>query len=356
MEVRISETSNVPDGARGRTGGQAMTDVSRDLSMTLRRAIDRLLQGVPMTALKRAAGRLTGAYRDGGGAGAMTGDTDRLAYAAVRAPATFAAMRAVLAELRRRAPGFDARSLLDLGSGPGTALWSAWETWERLDAATHVDLDAAMGHLGERLLEGSAVARQVRSTWRTLDLAGRSAEAGIRALGAHDLVLFGYSLGELPEDRRAEAVDAAWDVTTGALVIVEPGTPAGTARVLAAREQLLARGAAVAAPCPHGADCPLPADDWCHFGARLNRSAVQRRLKEASLGYEDEKYAYVALMREAADPCAARVLRRPRVEKGHVTLHLCERDGLRTSVVARRDRESFRAARKVGWGDAWNPT
>ena len=200
------------------------------------------------------------------------------------------------------------------------------------------------------------MARQVRSTWRTLDLGARGAKTQLGALGAHDLVLFGYVLGELPEERRAETVDAAWDVTAGALVIVEPGTPAGTARVLSAREQLLARGAMVAAPCPHGADCPLPAGDWCHFGARLNRSAVQRRLKGASLGYEDEKYAYVALTREAADPCAARVLRRPRIEKGHVRLHLCERDGLRTTVVARRDREGFRAARKVGWGGAWSPT
>ena len=333
-----------------------MTDAPRDVSMALRGAVDRLLDGVPMAALHRAAARLTGAYRDGAAGSAMAGDIDRLAYAAVRAPATFAAMRAVLAELRRRAPGLDAHSLLDLGSGPGTALWSAWETCERLEAATHVDRDAAMGHLGERLLEGSGVARQVRSTWRTLDLAARGAGEQLGAFGAHDLVLFGYVLGELPEERRAETVDAAWGVTAGALVIVEPGTPAGTARVLAARKQLLARGAVVAAPCPHGADCPLPADDWCHFGARLNRSAVQRRLKEASLGYEDEKYAYVALTREAADPCAARVLRRPRIEKGHVTLRLCERDGVGTSVVARRDRDGFRAARKVGWGDAWNPT
>ena len=285
----------------------------------------------------------------------MAGEVDRLAYAAVRAPATHAAMRAAIGELRRRAPGLDPRSLLDLGSGPGTALWSAWAACERLESATHVDRDAAMGKLGMKLLEGSTVSRQVGSTWRTLDLAARGAEARILDLGAHDLVLFGYVLNELPEERRAAALDAAWEVTAGALVVVEPGTPAGSARVLAARERLLSRGAVVAAPCPHGEECPLPPGDWCHFGARLNRSAVHRRLKYASLGYEDEKYAYVAVTREPADRCVARVLRRPRIEKGHVTLRLCERDGVRKAVVARRDREGFRAARKAGWGDAWNP-
>ncbi len=332
-----------------------MTTSRRDLSIVLRETIDRLIDGVPVSSLHQSATRLTNAYRDGGGSVAMTDTIDRLAYAAMRVPATFAAIRAVLAELRRRTPDFDPRSLLDLGAGPGTGIWSAWETYEHLDTVTQVDRDGAMEQIGGRLLEGTAVAQPIRSRWRTFDLAASAAAAEVRALGAHDLVLFGYVLNELPEGRRGPAIDAAWDVTTGALVVVEPGTPAGTARILAARAQLIARGAVVAAPCPHGADCPLPPNDWCHFGARLNRSSVQRQLKQGSLGYEDEKYAYIAVTRHAADPCDARVLRRPRIEKGHVTLHLCERDGVGRAVVTRRDRESFRAARKAAWGDAWNP-
>ena len=326
-----------------------------DLAIALRASIDRLIDGVPVSSLHESATRLTDAYRDAGRSVAMTSEIDRLAYAALRVPATFTAIRAVLAELRRRTPGFDPRSLLDLGAGPGTGVWSAWETYELLDTATQVDRDPAMEQLGGRLREGTAVGQHVRSRWQTLDLAASGAAVELRTLGAHDLVLFGYVLNELPEGRRGPVIDAAWDVTTGALVIVEPGTPAGTARILAARAQLIARGAVIAAPCPHGADCPLPPDDWCHFAARLNRSRVQRQLKQGSLGYEDEKYAYVAVTREDADRCDARVVRRPRIEKGHVTLHLCEPDGVRRAVVARRDRESYRAARKVAWGDAWSP-
>ena len=326
-----------------------------DTSMLLREAVDRLIDGIPVTRLRAPAARLTAAYRRGGSTVAMRSEADRLAYAAVRLPATFAAMRAVLAELRQRAPDVNPRSLLDLGAGPATALWSTWATWQHLDRATHVDRDPAMAYLAERLLTGTPVAGQVHSAWETLDLASPAASDRVRGLGGHDLVLLGYLLGELPDMQRAPLIDAAWEAAAGALVIIEPGTPAGAAVVIAARSRLVAHGAVVAAPCPHGDACPLPDDDWCHFGVRLNRSSALRRIKQGSLGYEDEKYSYVVVTRRAAAACGARVLRRPRTEKGHVTLHLCERDGTRRAVITRRERDQFRAARKVAWGDGWQP-
>lgn len=324
-------------------------------SMLLREAVEHLIDGFPVASLRAPAERLTAAYRRGGSGVAMRTEVDHLAYAAVRLPATFAATQAVLAELRQRAPDVDPRSLLDLGAGPATALWSAWATWPHLERATHVDHDPAMAHLAERLLAGTPVARQVRSAWAALDLTAPAARDRMRKLGGHDLVLLGYVLGEVPEAQRDSVIDAAWEAATGALVIIEPGTPAGAAVVIAARSRLLAHGAAVAAPCPHGDTCPLPDDDWCHFGVRLNRSSSQRRIKRGVLGYEDEKYSYVAVTRGTAAPCGARVLRRPRIEKGHVTLHLCDREGIGRTVAARREGDRFRAARKVAWGDGWQP-
>jgi len=52
-----------------------------------------------------------------------------------------------------------------------------------------------------------------------------------------------YSMGELSLADALQVVDAAWRACGGALVIVEPGTPAGYARVIAARDQLIRRGA-----------------------------------------------------------------------------------------------------------------
>ena len=317
--------------------------------LALRRAVDGLLDGVPLAELRRASERLSAAYRGGGAAGAspIAAAHERLAYLAARLPATFEATRAALGELRRRAPDLTVRSLLELGAGPAPGLWAAEPHFPELSRAAHVESDAGMAALGRRLLAAGGFAPRVESTWFPHDA------ARVRELGAHDLVLAGYLLGELSEPARDELVDAAWVLTRGALVVVEPGTPGGAARVLRARARLLERGAAVAAPCPHGGACPLAAGDWCHFAARVSRSSAHRKLKGGALGWEDEKYSYVAVTRGSAEPCTARVLRRPLAGCRRVSLRLCAAEGLRQEQVPRRGGERYRAARKARWGDGW---
>ena len=320
--------------------------------IALRQAVDRLLGGVSIAELRRSSDRLSAAYRDSrsGGTSPISTAHDRLAYLAARLPSTLEATRAVLGELRRRAPGLRAASLLELGAGPAPGLWAAVQHFPALTRATHVESDPDMAEMGRRLLQAGHFDAHVESTWLLRDV-GRT-----RGVGEHDLVLVGYLLGELGESARDELVDAAWNLTLGALVIVEPGTPAGAARVQRARARLIEQEARVAAPCPHANVCPLASDDWCHFGARVSRSSLQRRLKRGSLGYEDEKFSYVAVTRGKADPCVARVLRRPRSEPRRVSLRLCTADGLREALVTRREGERYRAARKVGWGDGWMST
>jgi ribosomal protein RSM22 (predicted rRNA methylase) len=76
-------------------------------------------------------------------------------------------------------------------------------------------------------------------------------------------------------------------------------------------------------------------------------------VKDVSRGFEDEKLSYAVLTRAPAGPAEARVIRQPQIRSGHVHLELCERGGLVRAVVSKRDREEYRRARKVGWGDAW---
>jgi ribosomal protein RSM22 (predicted rRNA methylase) len=212
-----------------------------------------------------------------------------------------------------------------------------------------------------------------------------------------DLVTISYVLGELTEAAQADlvrrATTAVSDAGHGALgtlgpaavlLVVEPGTPAGYRRVIAAREIMLAAGLRVVAPCPHQVTCPIVGRDWCHFSVRVNRSGVHRRLKQADLGYEDEKFSYVAA---AAGPeifaavtrspehagleateagqgsssgeshsggATGRVVRRPERRKGLVALRLCTPDGrLADETVSRRQGDRYRAARDLSWGDLW---
>jgi ribosomal protein RSM22 (predicted rRNA methylase) len=179
--------------------------------------------------------------------------------------------------------------------------------------------------------------------------------------GLYDLVLLAYVLGELDQAARDRAVDRAAEATVdpaGVTLIVEPGTPEGYARVLRARERLLARGGFVTAPCPHDDRCPWSdsESDWCHFAARLTRTAAHRAAKGGALGYEDEKYAYVAVSRQATSRTGARVLRHPQNRPRRVELELCTPAGIQRRVVTKTDRDGFRRARKVDWGDSFDYT
>jgi ribosomal protein RSM22 (predicted rRNA methylase) len=199
-------------------------------------------------------------------------------------PATYAAVRAALTQLAAAAPEpWRPRRLLDLGGGTGAAAWAATDVFGGLAEVTVLDrVPEALG-LGRRLAAARPALRSVQWTpWRH----GIDAPA----IPPADLVTISYLLGELPGPARDRLVAAA-GAGAAAVVVVEPGTPAGYGRVLAAREVLLAAGLRIVAPCPHSAQCPVREPDWCHFAIRVNRSALHRRAKGATLGHEDEKFS-----------------------------------------------------------------
>jgi ribosomal protein RSM22 (predicted rRNA methylase) len=133
-----------------------------------------------------------------------------------------------------------------------------------------------------------------------------------------DLVTLAYVLNELAPDVRKSTLERLWRLTADTLVIVEPGTPAGWQRILAARHQLIESGAHVIAPCPHARECPLQAPDWCHFARRVARSRLHPAGQRGGGSLEDEKFNYVALSAKAgaggrrARHCATAQGQRPR--------------------------------------------
>jgi ribosomal protein RSM22 (predicted rRNA methylase) len=143
-----------------------------------------------------------------------------------------------------------------------------------------------------------------------------------------------------------------WEKTRDVLLVVEPGTPAGYARILALRAQLIAKGAHVIAPCPHDRACPLTPPDWCHFSQRLSRSRAHRQLKGADAPFEDERFIYVALSRTPAAVHSSRVLSQPVITKVAVTSKLCTNDGIKTATAPRRSKAVYAEARRWNWGDA----
>jgi ribosomal protein RSM22 (predicted rRNA methylase) len=165
-------------------------------------------------------------------------------------------------------------------------------------------------------------------------------------------------LNELPESRRFEFIRRAWAHCGKLLVVIEPGTKAGFANILAVRTRLLAEGATLAAPCPNALACPMTGGgDWCHFAARVERTAEHRRLKSATLGHEDEKFSYIAFSRTPAandtQTPAARIVRHPKIFSGYTQLTLCREGEIAATTVTRSKKEDWRRLKRLGWGDRW---
>ncbi|WP_428955051.1 small ribosomal subunit Rsm22 family protein [Streptomyces sp. cg35] len=318
---------------------------------TLRSALAGLLDGLPPTQAARAVDRLIANYRGTTPTDApiLRDRADVAAYAAYRMPATFEAVCSALGGLVGAAPAdWRPDGHLDIGGGTGAAVWAAHETLPGARPTTVLDWSEPALTLGRELASRDAeLARSVE--WRR----GRIGATELPA--AVDLVTVSYVLKELTDADRAAVVDAAAQASTGAVVIIEPGTPDGYTRIIEARDRLIAAGFHIAAPCPHSAACPItPGDDWCHFSARVSRSSLHRRVKGGSLAYEDEKFAYVAATRFTPEPAPSRVVRRPQIRKGQVLLDLCGAEGgLDRVTVTKKHGALYREARDADWGDSW---
>lgn len=347
----------------------------------LRTAIDAELDGLASARTGASARRLSTRYLADRPADApivATAD-DVAAYLTTRMPATFAAVSFALEQVRDVVPALAPRTLLDLGCGTGAATWAAWDAFDGLERADLVDYSAPMLTAAGRMLAVSDLA-----VTTSLGDAG----AGPSPDATHDLAVAAFVLSELTTAQRTAIVKRLTTAASQCVLVVEPGTPAGYRRVLDVRAELIAAGWRIVAPCPHEHVCPLArggrtndadgadaADDadgadgadWCHAAVRLERTAAHRRAKGGERSFEDEKLAYVAAVppprpddggTSAVDPSldlpAARVLRHPQTRPGHIRLELCTSEGTHESAtVTKRDRDAFRAARKVEWGQAW---
>ena len=313
------------------------------------------------------------------------------AYAATRLPATIAAIAAALTQARVRRPDWRPQSLLDAGAGTGAALWATLAVWPDLARATLLERDPQMIALGKQL--ATTTSATSHADWRQGDLRdsrlwdgvtsperaqprNKTDRASVSTGDGYDLVTAAYVLSELRAAEREALVARLWGATGGALAIVSPGTPIGFAHIRAARAQLIAAGATILAPCPHDGVCPMGAagplvapqpghfsapEDWCHFAQRLARSRLHRQIKGGDLAYEDEKFSYVIAVRPAnaavapTAPIGGRIVRHPQTRPGLVALELCAPGGLERRVITRKDRDAYRQARDLRWGDATPP-
>ncbi len=300
----------------------------------------------------RAAAILSEHYRESLVAGespTVQGDLAALSYAVIIMPATYAQLSGAMLAVKERVPDWKPLSMLDIGSGPGTALWAAASHWSSIQKMVAWEREPAFIALGQRFAKASPNLVVKQTQWQPITLRANNLP---RDSVSYDLVVVGHVLNELNEELRKTVIAYAWERCSGVLLLVEPGTSAAFPIVKQAREQLLSLGAQTIAPCTHDLPCPLT-NDWCHFPQRINRPAFQRRAKGGSAGWEDSKFSYAALAKfPVGQPAWGRLIHQPNITKGFAELTLSTPEGILRIKAQKRNREIFQQFRDYSWGEA----
>ena len=312
--------------------------------MQLPAALKTALEEVTKDAgsLRAASDAVSERYRQRGGSLQIQNSAEAQAYLATRFPATYAAARRSIDILRAVAPNFQPRGMLDVGAGPGTVACAAREVWALADI-TLLEPNAHLRAAGQEMLKQLSAP----ATWLS-EPVDRAEIAG-----AYDLVTAGYVLNELPETDLEKTILKLWVACTGVLLLIEPGTPHGSAVIQTARDLLIKNGAQLLAPCPQAAACPLREmkDRWCHFSVRVDRSRLHRHMKDASLSWEDEKFSFIAFGRQAAALPAARLIGHPSGTKV-LRLQVCDVKGAARTLDIPKSDPRHKALRRLAWGDS----
>lgn len=281
-------------------------------------------------------------YRENTGKGnkIITSNSEAIAYAISRMPATYCAVYSSLSQTLKKYKN-EIKTVYDIGAGTGSATWAIQELLQP-QKITCLEYEKEMLKIGERLMKKT----ETKASWEQFDITKDCFQEKA------DLVISSYMLNELEESSRKNAIQKMWEATSGLLLLIEPGTPKGFKHILEAREILLQQNANIVAPCTHNGKCEISQDDWCSFYVRVARSGIHRQAKNGTLGYEDEKFSYIAFSRELTfENGQARILRHPQIGQGHVKVKVCTQNGIQEKTFTKKDKEAYKKVRKLDAGE-----
>lgn len=318
-----------------------LKEKSVDIPEELKENINKLLKENQIHKILEDAQIVSNRYRnnDGRGKKLLTKESEAVSYVISRMPATYAAVSSVLEQTLNNY-NEDITSVIDVGAGTGAVVWAVNDV-ATINAIKCFEREESMINIGKKLMENTDL-NDVR--WEKFDILQDEIQEKA------DLVITSYMINELPKGDREKAVEKLWNATNKLLVIIEPGTPAGFANILEIRRNLLKAGGHIVAPCCCLHECPIPKDDWCAFYARVARSSVHRQAKSGTLGYEDEKFSYIAFSKVPVDNSGERILRHPQINSGYVNVKVCSANGIEEKTYSKKDKEIYKKVRKMDAG------
>jgi len=335
------------------SGGDATTPVPDDLC----RRVAELSQ-----LFTRERKSLASSYLDD--------ELSRLAYLAYFLPVNFAKVQVLLGEMPApiRQEDMTARpfTLLDLGSGPGTAALGVLDWARRSPLLRHRPLEVVAVDRSFQALEdckklwnvyvGAERAEGLKLTTVRLDLERNHPQTNrtINATRPYDLIVLANVLNELfpsardPIQKRAELVRDLLSLLDqhGTLMIIEPALREISRQLHLVRDRLLEdRLCTVYSPCLHEQPCPalIKETDWCHeerpWTAPPLVAAIDRKVEFIK---DALKFTYLLLRKDGRRivrraPEVYRVVSELRSMKGEKRAWLCNETG--RPEVGRLDRE-----------------
>lgn len=308
----------------------------------LKIAIEELLSEKRVNEIIKNAKIISDRYRNNEGKGKrlLTEQSEAISYAISRMPATYAA---VYTAVQQTIENYDEnlQTLFDIGAGTGAATWAISDIINIADSKCF-ERESNMINIGKQLMKNTEL-NKVK--WERFDILKEEIRENA------DIVITSYMINELPENEKENVIEKLWKATNKLLVIIEPGTPSGFKNILKARNRLLKNGGYIVAPCSNQGKCKIAEDDWCAFYTRVLRSSIHKRAKNGELGYEDEKFSYIAFSKIPVKNNGNRILRHPQIYKGYVNVKLCTKDGIQEKKYSKKDGEIYKIVRKLDAGE-----
>ena len=310
-----------------------------ELPLDYKAKLESLLEGQSLTKLKDCAFSISDKYQNGFvGENHIKDELSAKVYAVMRYPATFKAFSTALSYALMHFNN-SINSLIDVGSGSGAATLASLLSFD-IKNATLLEKEETMIKVGQSLFTDTPYQSVVN--YQQIDIAKSAFD------GHADMVISSYVLNELDDIGRLNCLNKMWNMADSLIIIVEPGTPKGSTLIKQVRDYYISLGGFVLAPCPHMNKCSY---DWCHCSARVARSKLHKQLKGGDAPYEDEKFAYIAISKKECSRCATRVLRHPLINPGFVELEACTSNGVKKIKFTKKDKDSYKTARKASCGD-----
>ncbi len=275
---------------------------------------------------------------------------DALAYLALRAPATYVQTQSVLSSLVEVLPGWKPKTLLDVGSGPGVGIWATTNVFPNLQSVTCIDQDKNFLLLGRRIIAASGLS--IPTSWQQ-DKLLRGLKSSTET---YDIVLIVNVLSELSAKQRDKVIGSAFKRCKGIMVIIEPGTPTGSAIIQKVAKNFSGNASLLA---PYIDNSYVSDDDyWLHFSKRFIRPEFTRRVRQhlrnssrMASDWEETKYSYVIIggILPKSSPwgrCAGQV----RLHKGYLEVPVLTRDHILHLKILKRQKKQYTFAKKLRWG------